>query len=80
MIKVGGTEYPVQTIRDSWFADNKFGIRVVPIRPFLLPPKATCLAQVHSIAASTEQELVLLGVTFGLGRKLRKATYTAVDL
>lgn len=80
VIKVGGTEYPVQVARDAWFADNKFGIRVTPIRPFLLSPKATCLVQVHSIAASTDQELVLLGVTFGLGRKLRKATYTAVDL
>ena len=78
LIKVGGTEYPVMVVRDAWTADNKFKVRAVPIRPFILVPKATCLGQTYSIAAGTN-ELVMYGLAFGMGRFLRKQEYTSVS-
>ena len=76
---VGGTTYPVEVIRDAWAADNDFGVRGIPIRPKLLVPKATYLVQARSTNAGTN-ELVALGVTFGLGRFLRLQSYSTVSL
>lgn len=79
LIKVGATDYPVEVIRDAWAADNPWGIRAMPIKPLLLVPKDTCLVQSYSIEAGT-QELVLLGLAFGMGRLLRKQSFTSVSL
>ena len=77
--QVGGTTYPVEVIRDAWAADNDFGVRGIPIRPKLFVPKATYLVQARSTNAGTN-ELVALGVTFGLGRYLRQQSYSTVSL
>lgn len=77
--QVGGTTYPVEVIRDAWTADNDFGVRGIPIRPKLLVPKATVLTQTRQTIAGTN-ELVALGVTFGLGRYLRSQSYSAISL
>lgn len=77
--QVGGTTYPVEVIRDAWLADNDFGVRGIPIRPKLLVPKATVLTQTRQTLAGTN-ELVALGVTFGLGRILRSQSYASISL
>lgn len=77
--QVGGTTYPVEVIRDAWAADNDFGVRGIPIRPKLLVPKATYLVQSRCTNAG-DNELVALGVTFGLGRFLRLQSYSTVSV
>lgn len=69
-VTVGNTVYPVEVIRDAFTADNKWRIRGTPLRPKLLVPKATTFWEVYSIAAG-QNELVILGLAFGLGRLLR---------
>jgi hypothetical protein len=69
-VQLGGTSYPVQVIRQSFFADNVNRIRAARIRPMIWKPKSRPLVQVYSIAAST-QEMVLDGISFGLGDLLR---------
>ena len=78
LVQVGQTAYPVEVIRDAWVADNDWKIRAIPIKPLLLVPKDTCLIQSYSILAAT-QELVLVGVAFGMGRLLRQASYSSVS-
>lgn len=77
--QIGSSIYPIEVIRDSWNADNDFGLRAVPIRPKLMVPKATVLVQSRSAAAVTN-ELVVLGVAFGMGRFLRQQSYSTVSL
>ena len=77
--KVGQTEYPIEVIRDAWAADNDFGVRGIPIRPKLLVPKSTYLVQSRETSAG-DNELVALGVTFGLGRYLVQQSYSTVSL
>lgn len=76
LVQIGSTSYPVQVIRSAWFADNPNRIRAARIYPWLLEPKATALVQTYSLVGGT-QEMVLLGLTFGLGSYLRLATYGA---
>lgn len=77
-VQIGGTTYPVMVIRDAWIADNDFNVRAIPIRPLLLEPKATTLWESYSLVAG-QNELVLVGLTFGLGRFLRTQAYTSVN-
>jgi len=76
-IQHGGVTYPIQVIRHAWLADNPRQIRAARIRPALWAPKDTVLVQVQSVVAG-DQELVLAGITFGLGRFLRVQTPTTV--
>lgn len=80
LVQVGNITYPVIVLRDAWAADNKNRRRATRFHPILLEPKATVLGQVYSRAASSVQELRLLGVTFGYGRYLRKQTYSTPSL
>ena len=77
-VQLGGTTYPVNVIRHGWFADNGTNdpVRVARIRPQIWKPKARPLVQVWSIAAQT-QEMMLLGLCFGLGDLLRQTTVPA---
>ena len=74
---IGQTTYPVSVIRAAWFADNKNQVRACRTHPMFLEPKQTVLVQSYSIAAAT-QELVLLGVAIGYGRFLRKTSYSSI--
>lgn len=76
--QIGGTIYPVVVLRDSWVADNDFGVRGGPIRPLIAVPKATALWQTRETLAGTN-ELVLLGITFGMGRYLRQQSYSSIS-
>ena len=78
-ITVGSTTYPVIVLRDAWSADNRNRRKATKIVPILCEPKATVLGQVLSIAASSVQELRLLGITFAYGRFLRQQTYSSVS-
>lgn len=79
LVQVGNTTYPVIVVRQSWAADNPNRVRAVRFHPILAEPRQTVLAQTYSIAAGS-QELVLLGLALGPGRYLRKQTYAAADL
>jgi hypothetical protein len=74
-IQLGGTTYPVNVIRHAWLADNSNRIPACRIRPMIWKPKSRPLVQVYSISAAT-MEMVLVGVTFGLGDYIRIAEYT----
>lgn len=74
-VQLGGTTYPVNVIRHAWLSDNAYNIRACRIRPMIWKPKGRPLVQSYSIAAAT-MELVLAGVTFGLGDYLRIAEYS----
>lgn len=77
-LQVGNKIYPVIVVRRAWQADNPNQIRAVRIHPILLEPKATAIAQTRCIAACTN-ELVIVGLSFGLGRFLRVQSYTTVS-
>ena len=77
-LQVDATIFPVVVLRDAWAADNKHRRKATKFPPILCEPKSTVLGQVRSIAASSVQELRLLGVTFGKGRYLRTQTYSSV--
>ena len=77
--QIGGVTYPVEVLRDAWTADNDFGVRGVPVRPKILVPKATVLWQTRETNAGTN-ELVALGVTFGMGRYTRQQSYGSIAL
>lgn len=68
----GNVNFPSQVIRHAWTGDNDFGVRAVGLRPVIVGPKDTLLAAVHTIAAQTN-ELVVLGVAFAKGDLARTA-------
>lgn len=78
LIQVGSTIYPVQNIRQGWLGDNQWNLRAVPIRPIILPPKSTLLVQSWSLGGGV-QEMVVLGIAFGLGDLLRAQNPTAIQ-
>ena len=75
LIHVGETTYPLIVIRPAWAADD----RVTRFRPILAEPRQKVLGQTYSIAAGTN-ELALLGLTFGLERKLKLQSYSGISL
>lgn len=78
LVAVGETTYPSIVIRTAWAADNINRIQAARFHPILVEPKQTVLARVYTIGAGVN-ELVLLGLTFGYGRYLRKQTYSSVS-
>jgi hypothetical protein len=77
-VQLGGTSYPVNPIRQGWFADNPNRIRAARIRPQIWRPKSRPLVQVRSISAAS-QELVLLGIAFVMGDLARLQAPTTVQ-
>lgn len=75
LIHVGETTYPIIVIRQAWAADN----RTARFHPILAEPRQRVLGQTYSIAAGVN-DLVLLGLTFGLGSKLRLQSYSSISL
>jgi len=68
--QINGTQYPVQVVRHSWFADNDWDARFCRVRLGLWVGKAQILGQVYSITAA-QQQLVMLGLTFASGQYMR---------
>lgn len=77
-IQVGAVTYPVQVIRHAWVADNPHGVRACRIRPMIWKPKSRPLVQTYSINAAV-QEMILVGVSFGMGDLLRTQAPTTVQ-
>lgn len=77
--QIGNTSYPGIVTRHAWIADNNPKVRIAAFHPMLIEARQTTLWTINALINSV-QELVLLGVTFGYGRYLRKTTYAAADL
>jgi hypothetical protein len=77
-VQLGGTTYPVNVIRQGWWADNVNRIRVARIRPQIWRPKSRPLVQVRVLSAS-QQELVLVGIAFVMGDLARAQAPTTIQ-
>jgi len=77
--QVGNTLYPGIVVRNSWLGDNNSKVRIARFHPILMEARQTSLWSVNALQTLTN-EMVLLGVTFGPGRYLRKTSYAASDL
>jgi hypothetical protein len=77
--QIGGTTYPMESVRGAWVADNNNNIRIARIRPKMLPPKSTLLVSSRETNAGTN-ELVAIGLAFGTGAFLRLAAPTTVQV
>lgn len=77
-LTVGSTTYPVMVLRNGWWADNPNGVRFTRIRPLIFVPKTTVLGRTYQELAG-EQELVLVGISFGMGDLLRTRELSSVQ-
>lgn len=76
--QIGGTTFPMEVIRHAWVSDNENRVRVAALRPKILSPKQTVYTQVRTSLVATN-ELVLVGLTFGLGSYLNLLAPSAVQ-
>lgn len=67
--QIGGTTFPMEVVRHSWVADNDNRVRIAALRPKILGPKQTALVTTRTSFVGSN-ELVLLGLAFGLGNYL----------
>lgn len=77
--QVGDRTYPETVIRNAWLADTPSQIRAARTYPMLLLPKDTLLATVTAFQTG-DNELVVLGLSFGMGRFLRNTSYSSISL
>ena len=78
-LQVGNITYPVIVVRHAWLADNPNRIRAARFHPILIEPRQAVLGQTRQTVAGTN-ELVLVGLAFGIGRYLRLQSYASGDL
>ena len=76
--QIGNNIYPYQSVRHGWYSDNQHRIRAARLRPMILGPKDTVLAQIYSLVAN-DQEMELIGLSFAKGDLLRAQAPTTIQ-